>query len=215
MMLIIPQALRPQRAQPPEKLSPIIRKRLDSSTLSSPSRRGVCTAASSRWFDNSIVRESACFTSKPPYSLLRRADSWATRPHPPCRFALWATWFPLSSKLVALESAKVTSTIFGKNSDTCSMPMATARQSLDEVVVHVPHPGNEQKEVCMYRIESDRRPDGRPYIRVELPMMCDPLLDILESVASAIVRAVDPQSNWIYYNVACQSSCSPSSGARA
>lgn len=61
----------------------------------------------------------------------------------------------------------------------------------------------------MYRIESDRRPDGRPYIRVELPMMCDPLLDILESVASAIVRAVDPQSNWIYYNVACQSPCSP------
>lgn len=60
----------------------------------------------------------------------------------------------------------------------------------------------------MYRIESDRRPDGTPYIRVELPMMCDPLLDILESVASAIVRAVDPQGR-IYYYVACQHLCPP------
>ncbi len=46
----------------------------------------------------------------------------------------------------------------------------------------------------MYRIESFRRPDGRPCVRVELPMMPDPLLDILESVASAIVRSVDPQA---------------------
>jgi len=61
----------------------------------------------------------------------------------------------------------------------------------------------------MYRIESERRPDGTPYIRVELPMMCDPLLDILESVASAIVRAVDPQTGRIFYNVSCRCSSPP------
>ena len=58
----------------------------------------------------------------------------------------------------------------------------------------------------MYRIESFRRPDGRPCVRVELPMMPDPLLDILESVASAIVRAVDPQAGPISFWVPIQSS---------
>jgi hypothetical protein len=51
----------------------------------------------------------------------------------------------------------------------------------------------------MYRIESFRRPDGRPGVRVELPMLPDPLLDILESVVGAIVRAVDPQAGPISF----------------
>ena len=61
----------------------------------------------------------------------------------------------------------------------------------------------------MYRIESRRRPNGRPYIRVELPMMSDPLLDILESVVGALVRTVEPQAGPIYYYVPHQSSSLP------
>ncbi len=60
----------------------------------------------------------------------------------------------------------------------------------------------------MYRIESFRRPDGRPCVRVELPMMPDPLMDILESVVGAIVRAVDPQAGPISFWVRIQSSSS-------
>ncbi len=60
----------------------------------------------------------------------------------------------------------------------------------------------------MYRIESFRRPDGSPGVRVELPMLPDPLLDILESVVSAIVRAADPQAGPIAYRVSIQSSSS-------
>jgi hypothetical protein len=60
----------------------------------------------------------------------------------------------------------------------------------------------------MYRIESNRRPDGRPCVRVELPMMPDPLLDILESMVGAIVRAVDPQAGPISFWVPIQSSSS-------
>lgn len=64
----------------------------------------------------------------------------------------------------------------------------------------------------MYRIESCRRPNARPYIRVELPMMSDPLLDILESVVSAIVRTVEPEAGLIYYWVPRQSSSPPAAG---
>ncbi len=60
----------------------------------------------------------------------------------------------------------------------------------------------------MYRIESFRRPDGRLCVRVELPMMPDPLLDILESVVGAIVRAVDPQAGPIPFWVPIHSSSS-------
>ena len=58
----------------------------------------------------------------------------------------------------------------------------------------------------MYRIESRYRSNGRPYIRVELPMMSDPLMDILESVVSAIVRTVEPEAGPIYYWVPRQNS---------
>ena len=60
----------------------------------------------------------------------------------------------------------------------------------------------------MYRIESFRRPDGRPCVRVELPMMPDPLMDILESVLGAIVRALDPQAGPISFWLPIQSSSS-------
>lgn len=45
-----------------------------------------------------------------------------------------------------------------------------------------------------YRIETDHYPDGKPYIRVELPPMSDPQLYILESVVSAIWNVVDPKA---------------------
>jgi hypothetical protein len=61
----------------------------------------------------------------------------------------------------------------------------------------------------MYRIERCYRRNGRPYIRVELPIMSDPLMDILESVVSAIVRTVEPEAGPIHYWVPRQSS-SPS-----
>ena len=61
----------------------------------------------------------------------------------------------------------------------------------------------------MYRIESCHRPNGRPYIRVELPMMSDPLLDILESVVRAIARTVEPEAGPIYYWVPRPSSSPP------
>lgn len=67
----------------------------------------------------------------------------------------------------------------------------------------------------MYRIERFHRPDGRPCVRVELPMMPDPLLDILESVASAIVRAVDPQAGPISFWVPIQSSSSTGQNRKA
>lgn len=46
----------------------------------------------------------------------------------------------------------------------------------------------------MYRIRTSRYPDGSPYIRVELPPLSDPQLDLLESVVSAIWRIVAPQA---------------------
>jgi len=46
----------------------------------------------------------------------------------------------------------------------------------------------------MYRIRTSRYPDGNAYLRVELPMMSEPQLDILETVVSAIWRVLDPQA---------------------
>jgi hypothetical protein len=46
----------------------------------------------------------------------------------------------------------------------------------------------------MYRIEPSRYPDGRPYLRVELPPMSHPQLYVLESVVSALWNVLEPQA---------------------
>ena len=46
----------------------------------------------------------------------------------------------------------------------------------------------------MYRIRTCHYPDGRPYIRVDLPPLSDPQLYILESVVDAIWSVIAPQA---------------------
>lgn len=60
----------------------------------------------------------------------------------------------------------------------------------------------------MYRIRTCRYPDGTAYIRVDLPPLSDPQLDILESVVSAIWRVVDPQAGPTFVWLPAQNSSS-------
>jgi len=84
--------------------------------------------------------------------------------------------------------------IFGTNSNTFSNPMVALRQKLEHVVFHVPRPDDKQKEVCMYRIQTSRYPDGAPYIRVDLPPLSHSQLYILDCVVDAIWKVVPPQA---------------------